>query len=64
MVLKHVVEIVVDLVPVNNVPPSVDVLGTPVLVLEVVCVLPDVQAENRVHYASLEHALHERIVLV
>src|SRR4030081_2764823 len=37
----------VDLVPVHDVPEGVDVLGTSVLVLEVVGVLPDVEAEDR-----------------
>src|SRR5204863_8782493 len=36
-----------DLGPVNDVPPRVDVVRAPVLVLEVVGVLPDVHAEER-----------------
>src|SRR5439155_7537568 len=36
----------VDLVPVDDVPERLDVLGPPVLVLEVVGVLPHVQAED------------------
>src|SRR5919198_5986758 len=36
-----------DLAPVDGVPPRVDVVGAPVLVLQVVGVLPDVDADER-----------------
>ena len=47
-----------DLVPVDDVPPRGEVVGSAVLVVEVVRVLPDVDAEQR------HVALHERRVLV
>src|SRR3984893_12604164 len=48
----------VDGVPVDRVPPGGHVVGTPVLVLEVVRVLPDVDAQDR------HPALRYRVVLV
>jgi len=51
-------EALVDLFPVDGVPPGSEVVGALVLVLEVVCVLPDVVAEDGVV------ALGERVVLV
>src|SRR5690606_4630971 len=45
-------------VPVDDVPPRLDVVGPPVLVLQVVGVLPDVEAEDR------RVAVHDRRVLV
>src|SRR5262245_19587913 len=48
----------VDLGPVHDVPPRVDVVGPAVLVLQVVGVLPDVDAEDRLL------AFHQRAVLV
>jgi len=51
-------EALVDLVPVDGVPPGGEVVGAPVLVLEVVGVLPDVVAEDGVA------ALGDRVVLV
>src|SRR5690606_5693566 len=48
----------VDLVPVDRVPPLADVVRAAVLVLEVVGVLPDVDAEERLE------ALHHRGILV
>src|SRR5271166_5456072 len=45
-------------VPVHGVPPGVDVVGPLVLVFEVICVLPDVHADD----GNL--ALHVRAVLV
>src|SRR5688572_16279753 len=50
-----------DLAPVHDVPPGLDVVRPAVLVLQVVRVLPDVEAEQDV--ARLR-ALHERVVLV
>src|SRR4026209_1215665 len=47
-----------DGVPVDDVPPRLEVVGTPVLVVEVVGVLPDVDAEDR------RLAVHHRRVLV
>src|SRR5271170_5200025 len=51
-------EALVDLVPVDGVPPGGEVVGALVLVLEVVGVLPDVVAEDGVE------ALGEGVVLV
>src|SRR5207253_10159497 len=48
----------VDAVPVDGVPPGGHVVGTPVLVLQVVGVLPDVDPENG--YS----AFHDGVVLV
>ncbi len=48
----------VDFVPVRHVPPGLQVLGPPIVVLEIVGVLPHVVAENRVE------ALADGIVLV
>ena len=47
-----------DAAPIDDVPPALDVRGPPVLVLEVVGVLPDVDAEQR------RQAGHQRRVLV
>src|SRR5947209_18525216 len=47
-----------DLRPVDHVPPRRDVLGPAVLVLEVVGMFPDVEAEDR------RAPLHQRAVLV
>src|SRR5690606_8199235 len=47
-----------DGVPVHDVPPRLDVVGTAVLVVQVVGVLPDVEAEDR------GVAVHDRRVLV
>src|SRR5688572_11131791 len=47
-----------DLVPVHDVPPSRHVIRTPILILEVVGVLPDVDAQDR------RLTLHERRVLI
>src|SRR5262245_20894491 len=46
------------LIPVDHVPPGLEVVGAAVLVVEVVGVLPDIDAEDR------ELALHERAILV
>src|SRR3954449_6445337 len=51
-------EIFADLRPVDHVPPRRDVLRPAVLVLEVVGVFPDVEAEDR------RAPLHERAILV
>src|SRR5579862_8896262 len=48
----------IDLRPVDDVPPGVDVIGPAVLVLQVVRVLPDIDAEDDVL------AVHQRTVLV
>src|SRR5918994_3235688 len=53
----------VDGVPVNGVPPSVEILRTAVLVLEVVGVLPDVVAEYR-KAGRLDDPGHQGVVLV
>src|SRR5712675_133274 len=47
-----------DLRPVYNVPPSGEVLGSAVLILQVICVFPNVHAHHR------EFALHQRTVLI
>ena len=51
-------ESLVDFGPVDHVPPGVDVVGTAVLILQVVRVLPDVDAEHGLL------AFHQRAVLV
>src|SRR5881409_3501698 len=51
-------ESLVDLRPVDDVPPRVDVVWTAVLVLQIVRVLPDVDAEHDLL------AFHQRAVLV
>src|SRR5688500_13766615 len=48
----------IHLRPIHHVPPRSDVIGTTVLVLQVVGVLPDVASENRVL------PFHQRIVLI
>src|SRR5215813_1934868 len=48
----------VDLFPIDDVPPRVDVVRAAVLVLQIVRMLPDVEAEDRLL------AVHHRIVLV
>src|SRR5215208_6317361 len=48
----------VDLGPVHDVPPGVDVIGPAVLVFQIVGVLPDVDAEDGLF------AFHQRAVLV
>src|SRR6185436_4750008 len=48
----------IDLSPIHHVPPRADVVGPAVLELQVVRVLPDVEAEER------RLAFHERVVLV
>src|ERR1041385_4332260 len=47
-----------DFTPIHDVPPRRDVIGPAVLVFQVVCVLPDVHAEDR------DLLVHERAVLV
>ena len=47
-----------DLVPIHHVPPRLDVIGPAVLVIEIIGVLPDVDAEDR------RVAVHQRAVLV
>src|SRR5207253_4739296 len=54
----RVAEAAGDLVPVDDVPPGGEVVGPPVLVLEVVGVLPHVDPEER------RLAVHQRRVLV
>src|SRR5918993_5772257 len=53
----------IDLVPVDGVPPGLEILGTAVLVLEVVGVLPDVVAKYR-EARGLDDPGHQRVVLV
>src|SRR3954463_6911668 len=57
-ILFGAVEAVVGDFPVYDVPPGGDVVGAAVLVLEVVGVLPDVEADDG------EGAFHDRAVLV
>src|SRR5437867_6177108 len=45
-------------VPVHHVPPGFDVVGTPVLILKIISMLPNIDAENR------RVAVHQRAVLV
>src|SRR3954470_20810547 len=48
----------VDFVPVHDVPPRVDVVGPPILILQVVRVFPHVDPEDRLL------AVHYRVVLI
>src|ERR1700681_1294553 len=48
----------IDLFPVDDIPPGADVVRPPVLVLQVVRVLPHVEAHDRLL------AFHQRIVLI
>src|SRR6266853_3494302 len=50
--------IVRDRVPIHHVPPSLEVIGTTVLVFEIVGVLPHVDAQDR------RVAIHQRTILV
>jgi hypothetical protein len=63
MVVDHILAVLTDLVPVDNVPPVADILGPAVLVLEVVGMLPNIQSEDGEHNL-VSDALHERVVLV
>src|SRR5213078_1407398 len=47
-----------DRVPVHHIPPRFDVIGSPVLVIEIIGVLPNVHTKQR------SIAVHERAVLV
>src|SRR5438876_8794895 len=47
-----------NLIPVDHVPPGIEVLGTAVLVLEIVGVFPDIIAHDR------EQSIRQRAVLV
>src|SRR4051794_21054526 len=47
-----------DFVPIDHVPPRLDVIGPPVLVIEIVGMLPDIDSEKR------GVAFHQRAVLV
>ena len=49
--------------PVDCIPPSLEVIGAAVLVVQVVGVLPDIAAEDR-GAGALGDAGHERVVLV
>src|SRR5215210_1462469 len=51
-------EALLDILPVDRVPPGRQVVGAPVLVLQVVGVLPDVDAQER------RRAIHQRAVLI
>ena len=51
------------LLPVHDVPPRLDVIRAPVLVLQVVCMLPDVTAKNGNAGRALD-TLHQWVVLV
>src|SRR3984893_1843104 len=56
--IKASTESLVDLVPVHHIPPGADVVGAPVLILEVVRVLPDVDPEHGLL------SFHQRAVLI
>src|SRR5262249_8148219 len=53
-----------DLVPVHRAPPGGDVVRAAVLILEVVRVLPDVQAEDGGALLPRRDDVHQRVVLV
>src|SRR5262245_1388679 len=48
----------VNLTPIHRVPPRIDVIGSPILILQVVGVLPDVEPHDR------GQAFHDRVVLI
>mmetsp|Transcript_45562 Transcript_45562/g.107036 ORF Transcript_45562/g.107036 Transcript_45562/m.107036 type:complete len:313 (-) Transcript_45562:68-1006(-) len=60
---REVLVVLRDLGPVHYAPERRDVLRTPVLVLQVVGVLPHVESEERHHLRTLR-SLHQRVVLV
>jgi hypothetical protein len=64
MVLGDVVTILVNFVPVDNVPPVVDVFRSTVLVFQIVRVFPHVQSHDGVQNTSRDGTLHEWIVLI
>jgi hypothetical protein len=64
MVRRHVVTVLRNLVPVDHVPPIVDVFRSTVLVFQIVRVFPHVQSHDGVQNASGDGTLHEGIVLV
>ena len=63
VVLDDIGTIFGNLVPVDDVPPGADILGSAVLVLQVVCVFPHIQSKDR-ELDLIRNTLHERIVLV
>src|SRR5262249_15865557 len=50
--------------PVHDVPESLQIVGPLVLVLEVICVFPDITAENRFAFATGDEHAHDGIVLI
>src|SRR5438128_292826 len=56
--LAGLVKPFVDGIPADDVPPSREIIGTPILILEIIRVLPNVVAEDR------RRAGRRRIVLV
>jgi len=63
-VLGVLLEVLGDAGPVHHIPPGSNVLGASGLVLQVVGVLPDIQAQNGDCGSSLDEAVHQGIVLV
>ncbi len=53
-----------DDIPVHHIPKCGDVVGTAVLIVEVVGVFPDVETEDRAIAATAEVGSHDRIVLI
>ena len=53
-----------DLLPVHNTPPGIDVLWAAILIVEIVGVFPNVNAQDGVHDLTHRGAFHQRIVLV
>mmetsp|Transcript_4149 Transcript_4149/g.5400 ORF Transcript_4149/g.5400 Transcript_4149/m.5400 type:complete len:257 (-) Transcript_4149:13-783(-) len=60
---SHVGKVLRNLIPVHNIPPVRDIFGATVLILEVVSMFPNINAENGEHNL-IGNSLHERIVLV
>jgi hypothetical protein len=50
-------------IPIHNIPKSRDVVGAPVLVLQVIGMLPNVQSQNRDPMA-VGHHIHQRVILI
>jgi hypothetical protein len=46
MLLDNILAILRDFIPINHAPKGINVLGTTILVFQVVCMLPYIEAEN------------------
>ena len=60
---NHIVKVLIHLVPVHNIPPVGNILRSPVLVLQIISMFPNIQSQNRKH-DLITHTLHKRVVLI